>query len=141
MAFIQAESYIKQMNLPLTVYVQRTVLKKVSDLRRQPGHRRPRACLLPAPDRLAPSARPAGRADDLRQLHLVGDSSGTDLRAVPRHPFGRFQPGAGSVLSDPDFWTPSMLGRHQWAADLNPLFHYMEIVRRPLMGQDPSLPS
>ena len=28
-----------------------------------------------------------------------------------------------------------MLGRHRWAADWNPLFHFLEIVRRPLLGQ------
>lgn len=37
----------------------------------------------------------------------------------------------------PVLWKDEMLGRHQWAAQLNPLFHVLEVVRAPLLGTTP----
>ena len=31
-------------------------------------------------------------------------------------------------------WPAGMLGRHEWAARWNPLFHFLELVRNPLLG-------
>lgn len=38
----------------------------------------------------------------------------------------------------PIMWQRSMLGEHAWIADFNPLYHYIEIVRAPLLGQAPA---
>ena len=38
----------------------------------------------------------------------------------------------------PVMWRKEMLGRYQWAADVNPLYHLIEIVRAPLLGQSPA---
>jgi len=38
----------------------------------------------------------------------------------------------------PVLWRKEMLGRHQWAAEINPLYHFLEVVRAPLLGQLPS---
>ncbi len=38
----------------------------------------------------------------------------------------------------PVMWRKEMLGRYQWAADVNPLYHLIEIVRAPLLGQSPT---
>jgi ABC-type polysaccharide/polyol phosphate export permease len=38
----------------------------------------------------------------------------------------------------PVLWQPQLLGRHQWAAAWNPLYHFLEIVRAPLMGMPTS---
>lgn len=35
----------------------------------------------------------------------------------------------------PIFWSRDMLGGHRWVADINPLYHMIEIVRAPLLGQ------
>jgi ABC-type polysaccharide/polyol phosphate export permease len=35
----------------------------------------------------------------------------------------------------PVLWRKEMLGRHQWAADVNPLYHLIEVVRAPLLGE------
>ncbi len=35
----------------------------------------------------------------------------------------------------PVMWKPEMLGRHQWALQLNPLYYFIEIIRAPLLGQ------
>ena len=138
-AFIQAEGYIKQTKLPLTVHVMRTVWKN----------------FLIFAHNLAIVVLVLVYFQPRMDWHLVlvplvvltifvnGIWSGILLGLI----CARFRdiPLVVSSLVQvaffltPVFWTPSMLGRHQWAADLNPLFHYMEIVRRPLMGQDPSL--
>lgn len=34
----------------------------------------------------------------------------------------------------PVLWRADTLGRHRWAAEANPLHHYLEIVRAPLLG-------
>jgi ABC-type polysaccharide/polyol phosphate export permease len=34
----------------------------------------------------------------------------------------------------PVMWNPAMLGKYQWTVILNPLFHFIEIVRAPLLG-------
>ena len=38
----------------------------------------------------------------------------------------------------PVLWKAETLGRHRWAADINPLFHFIELVRAPLLGTMPS---
>ena len=35
----------------------------------------------------------------------------------------------------PIFWDRGMLKNHHWIADINPLYHMIEIVRLPLLGQ------
>jgi len=39
----------------------------------------------------------------------------------------------------PVLWQPELLGRHTWAADINPFYHFLELVRAPLLGDGPSL--
>jgi len=34
----------------------------------------------------------------------------------------------------PVMWRPEMLGRRQWLTDLNPFFHFLEIIRAPIIG-------
>ena len=36
----------------------------------------------------------------------------------------------------PVMWQPQMLGRHAWAANLNPFYHFIEIARSPLTGAE-----
>lgn len=44
-------------------------------------------------------------------------------------------------LVTPVMWKPEMLGRSQALAELNPLTHFLEIVRNPLLGMAPDLTS
>lgn len=37
----------------------------------------------------------------------------------------------------PIIWKADMLGPHRWVADINPIYHFIQIVRMPLMGQVP----
>jgi ABC-type polysaccharide/polyol phosphate export permease len=35
----------------------------------------------------------------------------------------------------PVMWKPGMLGRHQWAVEINPIYHFLEIARAPLLSE------
>ncbi len=41
----------------------------------------------------------------------------------------------------PVLWKAETLGRHRWAAEINPLFHFIELVRAPLLGSLPATSS
>jgi lipopolysaccharide transport system permease protein len=34
----------------------------------------------------------------------------------------------------PILWKPEVLGNRRWIADLNPAYHFIEIVRAPILG-------
>jgi ABC-2 type transport system permease protein/lipopolysaccharide transport system permease protein len=34
----------------------------------------------------------------------------------------------------PVLWQPGMLGRHAWVVNLNPFYHFLEMIRTPLIG-------
>jgi len=38
----------------------------------------------------------------------------------------------------PIFWSVELLGSRKWIADLNPIYHLIEVVRAPLLGDVPS---
>ena len=38
----------------------------------------------------------------------------------------------------PILWEPSALRSQAWLAEMNPLFHWIEVIRQPLLGQIPS---
>lgn len=38
----------------------------------------------------------------------------------------------------PVFWSAKMLGEHTWIASINPMFHVLEILRQPLLGNNAS---
>lgn len=41
----------------------------------------------------------------------------------------------------PVLWQPGMLGRYAWTVNLNPFYHFLEIVRTPLIGTPVNLTS
>jgi ABC-type polysaccharide/polyol phosphate export permease len=136
--FIHAEGYIKQMKLPLTVHVMRSVWKNVVVF----AHNLVIVFIVmlfypPGLDwhlLLAPIG--------VLVIALNGIWAGIVLGLL----CARFRDIPLIVTSlvqvafflTPVFWMADMLGRHQWAAQVNPLFHFLEIVRRPLMGQETS---
>jgi ABC-type polysaccharide/polyol phosphate export permease len=136
-AFISAEGYIKQIRLPLTVHVLRVVWKNLIIL----AHNAVIVVLV---------LFFFGSGLD---WHLALVPLGVLLIAVNGVWLGillgllcaRFRDIpqiVGSLVQvamflTPVFWPADMLGRNRWAAEVNPLFHFLEIVRRPLMGQSP----
>lgn len=58
--------------------------------------------------------------------------------------FRDIQPAVANVMQlvfflSPVIWKAQMLGEARWIADMNPLYHFIQVVREPLMGQAPSL--
>ncbi|MEW5864883.1 MAG: ABC transporter permease [Pseudomonadota bacterium] len=135
--FINAEGYIKQVRLPLTVHVLRVVWKNLIIL----GHNA--VIVVVALFFFGPGL----------DWHVVLVPLGVLLIAVNGVWLGillglvcaRFRDIPQIVASlmqvamflTPVFWPAEMLGRNRWAAEVNPLFHFLEIVRRPLLGQSP----
>jgi len=133
--FIHAEGYITQMKLPLTVHVMRAVWKNMLIF----FHNLLIVfiVLLFYPPRLDWQLLlvPVG----VLLIGLNGLWAGILLglicarfRDIPLIVANLVQV---AFFLTPIFWMPGMLGRHQWAADYNPLFHFLEIVRRPLLSE------
>lgn len=137
-AFIDAEGYIKQTKLPLTVHVMQVVWKNLLIF----AHNLVIVLIVTA--LYQPKLDwhlllvPVG----VLFIAMNGIWTGILLGLI----CARFRDIPLIVASlvqvafflTPVFWMPDMLGRHQWAADVNPLYHFLEIIRRPLMGQDTS---
>jgi ABC-type polysaccharide/polyol phosphate export permease len=137
--FISAEGYIKQMKLPLTVHVMRMVWKNLLIF----AHNL--AIILIVLVFFRPEIDwhvvlvPVGILLIAANGIWVGIFLGllcARFRDIPPIIANFVQV---AFFLTPIFWTPALLGRHQWVVNVNPLFHFLEIVRRPLMGEGPSL--
>jgi len=65
------------------------------------------------------------------------------LLAVAATRFRDIQPSIANVMQlafflTPIIWKPDMLGEHRWVADINPFYHFIQVVRAPMMGEMPS---
>lgn len=43
-----------------------------------------------------------------------------------------------AYLATPIIWEPSQLGEHEWIAQFNPMFHFIEVIRAPILGELPT---
>lgn len=141
MAFIQAEGYVKQMKLPLTVHVMRLVWKNLLIF----AHNLVIIAIV-----LLVYQPKLGWHVFLAPLGvLVITLNGLWIGILFGLLCARFRdipPLVASLVQiafflTPVFWMPGVLGSYEWAADVNPLFHFLEIIRRPLMGEGPALVS
>jgi len=133
-AFIGAEGYIKQVKLPLTVHVLRLVWKNVLIF----FHNFVIVLLVmfiyPPPLTWALLLIPAG----VLMLALNGIWLGLLFGML----CARFRDIPQVVSSfvqivfflTPVMWHSEMLGRKQWLVELNPFYHFLEIVRAPLIS-------
>ena len=136
--FISAESFIKQIKMPLSIYVLRCVWRNLIMF----GHNLIVALVVmlfypPETIRYLP-------------LFLLGVMiialNGVWLGLVLGLICARFRDVPPIVASltqilfflTPIMWRPEMLGASRLAADLNPFFHFIEIVRAPLLGYPPT---
>lgn len=138
-SFTSAESYIKQIKLPLTLHVLRMVCKNVIVL----AHYAPIVgvvLIVYPPASLAYLALvPLG----ILLIAVNGIWLGIFLGMLCAR-FRDIPPIVASLVQvlfflTPVLWQAEMLGRHRWVADLNPLFHFLAIVREPVLGRLPSL--
>lgn len=134
-AFISASGYIQQLRLPLTVHVLRVVYRNLIIFAH---HLLIVAVILVFyPPRLDWSLllMPVG----VGLLAINGVWLGMLLGLL----CARFRDIPQFVASlvplafflTPVIWRPEMLGRYRWAADINPLSYFLEIIRAPLIGE------
>jgi ABC-type polysaccharide/polyol phosphate export permease len=132
--FITAESYIKQIKLPLSIHILRMVWKNAIYF----FHNLIVVVLVLAwvqpPFTVGILLFPVG----LLLLGLNGYLFGTMLAMVSARfrdiPLIVANVVQAAFFLTPILWRPEMLGRYQWTVELNPLFHFIEIVRGPLLG-------
>lgn len=133
-AFIAAEGYIKQTKLPLTVHALRVVWRNVLIL----AHNFIIVVLVSA--YFMPSWNwglltvPAGvfviAVNGLWLVLLLGLLSAR-FRDVPQIVTSLVQL---LFFVTPIFWRPEMLTAGKWVTDWNPVFHLIELVRAPILG-------
>ena len=144
-AFITAESIIKQTNLPLSVHVYRIVWRNVLIL----FHNAAIFVVVAALFAISPGWTGLLALAGLVLLVLNGMWVGLVLGVVSAR-FRDVPPILDSVVRilffvTPIIWMPELMpGRALMLAvvlDFNPLFHFVELVRAPLLGQAPGLAS
>lgn len=137
-AFIAAEGYIKQMRLPLTVHVMRLVWRNLIVFAHNFAVVLVVMFFYPPPfDRyllLAPLGVLVIAVNGVWIGILLGLICAR-FRDIPQIVASLMQV---AFFLTPVFWPAEMLGKNRWAAEANPLFHFLEIVRRPLAGEPPS---
>ena len=132
--FINAEGFIKQIRLPFTIHIARLVWKN----------------LIVFAHNLVIVALVLLFYQPNWTWHIVLAPVGVLIIAINGIWFGlllgllcaRFRDIPQIIASlvqvafflTPVMWNSSMLGKYQWAATFNPLFHFIEIVRAPLLG-------
>jgi len=136
--FIAAEAYIKQIKLPLTVHVLRVVTRSLIIFFHNLVIVVIVLAFYPQPLGWGLLLVPVGWA----LIALNGVWVGVLLGLLSAR-FRDIPPIVGSVVQvafflTPVLWTRSLLGRHAWAADLNPFYHFLEVGRAPLLGHIPS---
>jgi lipopolysaccharide transport system permease protein len=139
MIFTAAESYIKQVRLPYSIYVYRSSWSKIIIFAHNfviyfgvliyfgiwPGV----VALLAFPGLI---------------LLLLNGTLATVYIGILSARFRDIPPLINSVVQliffvTPIMWKPELLHRRAYIADINPFFHLIEIVRTPLLGNAPDL--
>jgi lipopolysaccharide transport system permease protein len=139
--FISAESFIKQIKLPLSIYALRCVWRNLIVF----GHNLVVAIVVvlvypPETLRFLPLFFVG-----VVIIALNGFWLGLALGLLCAR-FRDIPPIVASLTQilfflTPVMWRPEMLGPARLAADLNPFFHFIEIVRAPLLGTAPGFAS
>lgn len=131
--FISAEAYIKQTNLPFTVYIFQMLYRNfiifchhfliliVLQLYFQPVLGWSILSILFA----------------LINIAFAGAALGFILGLISVR-FRDVPPIVGSLMQilmfvTPVMWKPSMIATHRWVVEYNPLYHFMELIRAPLI--------
>jgi ABC-type polysaccharide/polyol phosphate export permease len=133
-AFISAAGYIHQLKLPLTVHVMRVVYRNLIVF----AHNLVIVALILLFYRsnvgwsvlLAPLAVLLVAINGVWVGILLGMLCAR-FRDVPQVVASLMQV---AFFLTPIMWKSEMLGKYRWAADFNPLTHYLEIVRAPLVS-------
>lgn len=133
-AFIGAEGFIKQVRLPMTVHVLRGVWRNIVFFL----HNLVFVALVIAyfmpplwPGILLLPLALAAFAVNALWVGIAVGLVCARFRDIPQIIGNLVQV---AFFLTPVLWQPHMLGRHVWVVDLNPFYHFLEIIRSPLMG-------
>lgn len=140
-AFIAAEGMVKQIKLPLTVHVLRVVWKNLIIL----AHNLVIVVAVLAFYQVELTWHVVLLPVGILAVALNGVWFGT-LFGLLCARFRDIPPIIASLVQlaffmTPVMWRPEMLGGHRWAAEWNPLFHFLEIVRAPILGHGAAVQS
>jgi ABC-type polysaccharide/polyol phosphate export permease len=136
-AFIAAEGYIKDTKLPLTIHAVRCVCSNLLVF----GHNLLIVMLVllwyrpgrPIFYLVAPIGIALVAANGLWLGILLGLLCAR-FRDIPQLIASFVQVG---FFLTPVMWKVEMLGKSRWIAEVNPLFHLLEVIRAPLLGRPP----
>jgi ABC-2 type transport system permease protein/lipopolysaccharide transport system permease protein len=135
--FVEAEGYIRQINRPLSIYVYRVIWRNVIVFSNQFVAALGVALVF---NRLYISYLPLA----LIGLALLAAQAVwiTLLIGIIGARFRDLVPIVQNIVLvmffiTPIMWPPSALKHNTWIADINPLYHMIELVRSPLLGTVP----
>ena len=140
-SFIAAEGFIKQAKLPLTVHVLRVIWRNLIIF----AHNAVIVLLVLAYYQPALGWHALIVPLGLLMVAVNGLWFGL-LFGLLSARFRDIPQVVGSVMQvalflTPVMWPSRLLGAYQWAADWNPLFHFLEVIRAPLLGHAAPLQS
>ncbi len=140
-AFISAESIIKQVSLPLSVHVYRVVWRNLIIF----GHNAVIFVIVAVVFSVKPGWAGLLALPGLVLLCVNGIWVGLFLGIVSAR-FRDVPPIVGSVMRiaffmTPIIWMPTLLSGRAAFLDFNPFFHFVEVIRAPLLGHMPGLVS
>ncbi len=133
-AFISAENLVKQVRLPLTVHVLRVVWRNMLILAHNAIILLIVALTYSNTNLVALLVALAGVA----VLGVTAVAGGLILGALCAR-FRDIPPLVTSLVQlvffmSPILWRPEVLGNRMWMATVNPVYHYIEIVRAPVIA-------
>lgn len=137
--FTSAENLIRSMRIPVTLHIMRTALRNFLVFIHGAVAYIPFAVYFKyQPEPVWLLAMPGVAVLALASVPVIA------ILGVLAARFRDIQPAVANVMQlvfflSPVIWKAEMLGEARWIADMNPLYHFIQIVRQPLMGQAPSL--
>lgn len=140
-SFIGAEGIIKQIDLPLSIHVYRTVWRNFIIL----GHNVIIFAVVAMVFSIWPGWIGLLALPGLVLLGLNGVWVGMLLGLISAR-FRDLPQVMTSIVQlafffTPILWKPELLPDRAWVVDVNPFFHVIELVRAPLLGQFPGVTS
>lgn len=132
--FIGAEGIIKQINIPFGVHVMRMVWRNLITL----AHHSVVVVLVLIYSGIVPTWRLIYLPFSLLLVTITGMFAGYLLGAICTR-FRDIAPIITSLMQvvfyvTPVIWYSSLLKGHEWLLVFNPFYHYLEILRAPILG-------
>jgi len=133
-AFVAAEGFIKQVKLPLSVHVLRVVWKNLIILFHNLLVVVAVMMFLRPPISATVLLFPAAVLAFAVNAFLFGTVMAVICARFRDIPLIVANIVQAAFFLTPVLWQPGMLGRHLWTVNLNPFYHFLEIMRAPLLG-------